>query len=379
MDVLVQTYIDRYEIIHRVLHIPTFITNYNGHWTDRLSTPVSFLIQMLLVAATAASCHPEVCIDIYDQKITHDHVVGWVEAAEVWLNSRMNQPPRSWDILASHCLLLIAKRANFINEGNFWTSTGALVRWAMAAGYHREVVSAVRMPPFCQEMRRRLWATIVELDLQASVERGMPPSVRIEDFNIIPPLNIDDEKLQEPVQDSSTGLLVTTLTNTSFQALLYRSLTVRLKICAFINGCCQEADFDKLLELEEQLGQALRDIPAWDNPQADPCQHQKAACIKSMQGIILNQYILLLHFQFLLQTTSSSKSLICRRVRLEASMKILDYYQRLLNDETLPEQACRTGLVLSALNICHEICLNFGSRGETNCPLPSMKEMNDSL
>ncbi|RBA19055.1 hypothetical protein FPRO05_09984 [Fusarium proliferatum] len=362
MDVLVQTYVDRFEITHRILHIPTFITKYNTHWTDKSSTPVCFLVQMLLVAAAAVSCHPEVCIDVFSHKTNHDHVIKWVEAAEAWVSSHSNQPPRSWDTLVTHCLLLIAKRANFLKEGSFWTSTGTLVRWAMAAGYHREVISATRMSPFDREMRRRLWITIVELDLQASIERGMPPSVRIGDFNIKPPLNVDDERLKGSIKGSLAGTPITKLTNTSFQARLYRSLPVRLGICTFINGHCEKVDFDKVLELEEELGQALRDIPAFDNPQADPRQHQTATYIKSMLGIVLHQYILLLHFHFVVHSPSSSKAIICRRARLEASMKILDYYQRLLNDEALPGQACRTGLVLAALSICHEISLNIGSQ-----------------
>ncbi|KAG4289833.1 hypothetical protein FPRO06_04655 [Fusarium proliferatum] len=362
MDVLVQTYVDRFEITHRILHIPTFITKYNTHWTDTSSTPVCFLVQMLLVAAAAVSCHPEVCIDVFSHKTNHDHVIKWVEAAEAWVSSHSNQPPRSWDTLVTHCLLLIAKRANFLKEGSFWTSTGTLVRWAMAAGYHREVISATRMSPFDREMRRRLWITIVELDLQASIERGMPPSVRIGDFNIKPPLNVDDERLKGSIQGSLASTPITKLTNTSFQARLYRSLPVRLRICTFINGHCEKVDFDKVLELEEELGQALRGIPAFDNPQADPRQHQTATYIKSMLGIVLHQYILLLHFHFVVHSPSSSKAIICRRARLEASMKILDYYQRLLNDEALPGQACRTGLVLAALSICHEIYLNIGSK-----------------
>ncbi|KAG5791372.1 hypothetical protein H9Q69_009566 [Fusarium xylarioides] len=128
MDVMVQTYVDRYEITHRVLHIPTFIIKYDAHWVDPLCTPVCFLVQMLLVAATAVSCHHQVCIDVFSQKTTHDHIIKWVEAAEAWVNSHSYQPPRSWDVLAIHCLLLIAKRANFIKEGSFWTSTGTLVR-----------------------------------------------------------------------------------------------------------------------------------------------------------------------------------------------------------------------------------------------------------
>ncbi|KAK4862028.1 hypothetical protein LT330_003166 [Penicillium expansum] len=370
-DTLVQTYIDRFEIIHRVLNISAFIADYNRHWASPLSTPASFLVQFLLVAATAASFHPEICINVMSQQTVHGHALDWIEAAESWLNSSINQPPQSWDTLATHCLLLIAKRANHIQESSFWTYTGALVRWAMAAGYHRESGSTARISPYFREMRRRLWMTIVELDLQASVERGMPPSVGREDFNIISPLNIDDSKLQESGQDPLKGMPLATLTDTSFQALLYRSLPVRLRICAFVNGCCEEDDFDQVLHLGEELEEALQDIPEWNNPQDNPRQQQTTMYVKRSLSIYLHQYTLLLHIRFAIQTPPSFKSTICRRARLEASLKILDHHQRLIHDENVPEQACRTGLVLAALNICHEIYTNFGPHGKQNHNLAS--------
>ncbi|KAI5460163.1 hypothetical protein BGZ63DRAFT_465563 [Mariannaea sp. PMI_226] len=359
-DALVQTYIDRFEIVHRVFDIPAFITAYNNHWANPLCTQASFLSQLLLVVATAASFHSGISIDVDSSKTVHDHALAWVDAAETWLGSPANPSSRSSDNLASHCLLLIAKRANYIQEGSFWTQTGALVRRAMAAGYHREATSTVKMSPYYREMRRRLWMTIIELDLQASIERGMPTNVRIGDFNTISPLNIDDDKLPNSIQDSPKDVPLTTLTNTSFQVLLYRSLPVRLKICAFVNGCCEQDDFDQVLQLEGELGQALQDIPEWTNPQADPRQQQTAMYLASLLRIVLHQYAIVLHIQFSIQVPPSSKSAICRRARLEASMKILDLHQKLLYDEIIPAQACRTGLVLAALNICHEIYMNFG-------------------
>ncbi|CAI7630531.1 unnamed protein product [Penicillium glandicola] len=364
-DTLVQTYIDRFEIMHRVVNISAFIADYNRHWASPLCTPASFLVQFLLVAAAAASFHPEICINVMSQQTAHDHALHWLEVAELWLNSSTNQPPQSWDALATYCLLLIAKRANYIQGGSFWTQTGALVRWAMAAGYHRESGSTARISPYYREMRRRLWMTIVELDLQASVERGMPPSVGTEDFNITSPLNIDDAKLQESGQDPLKGMPLTTLTDTSFQVHLYRSLAVRLKICAFVNGCREQDDFDRVLQLGEELEEALQNIPEWNNLQDNPRQQQTTMYVKRSLSIYLHQYTLLLHIRFAIQTPPSFKSTICRRARLEASLKVLDHHQRLIHDENVPEQACRTGLVLAALNICHEIYTNFGPHVST--------------
>ncbi|CAI7644565.1 unnamed protein product [Penicillium discolor] len=266
-DTLVRTYIGRFEIIHRVLNISVFMADYNRYWNSPLSTPTSsFLVQFLLLAAAAASFHPEICINPMSQQTVRDHALDWIEAAESWLNSSASQPPQSWDTLATHCLLLIAKRANYVQEDSFWAYTGTLVRWAMAAGYHRESPSTARISPYYREMRRHLWMTIVELDIQASVERGMPPSVRMEDFNIKSPLNLDHDKLQESGQNPLEGMPLATFTDTSFQVHMYRSLHVRLKVCAFVNGCGDQDDFDRVLRLGEELEEALQDIPEWNNP-----------------------------------------------------------------------------------------------------------------
>ncbi|KAJ5778412.1 hypothetical protein N7520_001658 [Penicillium odoratum] len=363
MDTLVQTYIDRFEITHRVLNISAFNADYNRHWTSSLRTPTSFLVQILLVAAAAASFHPGICIEIMNHKAVHDHAREWIEVAESWLNSLTHHPPQSCEAIATHCLLLIAKRANYIQEKSFWTYTGALVRWAMAAGYHREYPSTARLSLYHREIRRRLWMTIVELDIQASVERGMPPSVGVEDFNILPPLNIDDETFQESSQHSLEGLPLATLTHTTFQAIMYRSLSVRLRICAFVNGCREQDDFDRVLRLEEELGEALQDIPEWNNLRDDPRRQQTKIYVKRSLNIYLHQYKILLHIQFAIQAPPSFKSLICRRERLDASLNIVDRHQKLVQDEIVPEQACRTGLILAALNICHELYISFKAHG----------------
>ncbi|KUL84446.1 hypothetical protein ZTR_08806 [Talaromyces verruculosus] len=278
-DTLVQTYIDRFEVLHRVLDKSAFIAEYNRHWISPLYTPASFLVQLLLVTATAAIFHPEIYTDVVGQQRIRDHVICWIGAAESWLHSPINQPPQSWEILATHCLLLVAKRANYIQENSLWMSTGALVRWAMAAGYHREAPPTARISPYQRDMRRRLWVTIIELDLQAAVERGMPPNIRPEDFHLISPLNIDDKNIRE-LRDSDHDMPEDMphdfFTDTSFQSQLCSSLNVRLEICASVNSCREQDDFDRVLILGQKLEEALQSIPEWNNPQDNPRQQQTA-------------------------------------------------------------------------------------------------------
>lgn len=154
------------------------------------------------------------------------------------------------------------------------------------------------------------------------------------------------------------------LTDTSFQSQLCSSLNVRLEICASVNSSREQDDFDRVLVLGQKLEEALQSIPEWNNPQDNPRQQQTAMYVKRLLLIHLHQYMLLLYFQFAVQPSPSFKSNLCRRARLEASLKLLDHYQNLIHEEKVPEQACKIGLLLAALNICHEIYIDIRLRSK---------------
>ena len=68
----------------------------------------------------------------------------------------------------------------------------------MTAGFHREPsMLDGEISPFDREMRRRLWATMTELEVQASIDRGMA-SVSAGIFtDAKPALNIADKDLPD--------------------------------------------------------------------------------------------------------------------------------------------------------------------------------------
>ncbi|EFY88777.1 C6 transcription factor [Metarhizium acridum CQMa 102] len=190
VDALVQTYLDHVEVTHRVLYIPSLYRQYNRHWETAEETSENFLVQLCLIMAIASATRHEAATLVASPEPI-EMAKKWIQAAESWLNSQHPTSVESLPSLQVQCLLLVAKRANYIHETTLWASTGASVRWAMAAGYHREVGSEAPISPFYREMRRRLWATITELDLLAAMERGMPPSIRQDEFNTQAPVNED--------------------------------------------------------------------------------------------------------------------------------------------------------------------------------------------
>jgi hypothetical protein len=55
-----------------------------------------------------------------------------------------------------------------------WMVFGLIVRAAMRLGLHREPSNYPHISVFKGEMQRRLWASILHLDLQTSLQVGLP-------------------------------------------------------------------------------------------------------------------------------------------------------------------------------------------------------------
>lgn len=85
--------------------------------------------------------------------------------------------------------LIVARR--FDTSRFCWAMTGLLVRLANGMGLHRDG-SLFDMTPFEIEMRRRVWWSIVKVDLRSSEELGMELTIQDRTFDTEVPLNIND-------------------------------------------------------------------------------------------------------------------------------------------------------------------------------------------
>ncbi|KIW19545.1 hypothetical protein PV08_00117 [Exophiala spinifera] len=360
-DMLVQTYIDRFEVIHRIIHIPTFMADYCGYWDKTCLVSADFFAQLLLMMATGSSLHPEVAFNGVQLNPSRRFCLRWIDAVESWLvPSTFDPASESSYTLTTHTLLVVAKRANSVHESALWSSTGSLVRRAMAAGYHREVGSAMHISLFNREMRRRLWSTVAELDLQASIERGMPPSLRTSDFNVHAPLHLEDEALRDSIDGMPPApQLLDTWSTCSCQVLLSRTFVARLEICSLINGSQDRDVSDEVLQLSDTLIRALQEIPAWRDTGRSPRDQQTVTYVRSAVAVILDQYLIVLHVPMAIQSPPTWKTHVSRLARLDAATGILMHHRRLVDDGILSECAYQHGLVLGALNLCHELYLSW--------------------
>jgi hypothetical protein len=131
--------------------------------------------------------------------------------------------------LKIQCLLILTRETIGIGSNLIWASIGTLIRTAIQVSYHRDPQTFQGMSPLHAEMRRRLWATIMEMSVQAVFNSAMPPLISLGDFDTGPPLKINDDEIGKSTETPPIPHPPTVYTQTALQLHLHRSFPPRLE------------------------------------------------------------------------------------------------------------------------------------------------------
>lgn len=152
------------------------------------------------------------------------------------------------------CLLHLSRRYYQGNHGPpTWISGGTIYQAAMARGLHIDPSNLSGMSPYETEMRRRLWMTVLELQLGASLDAGTPPLGLPDDYDCEEPSNLDDDQLNPQNESSPSARSLENFTNTSVQILFGGSIPLRMKIVKLLNNTRYQATYGEILRLTSEL------------------------------------------------------------------------------------------------------------------------------
>jgi hypothetical protein len=93
--------------------------------------------------------------------------------------------------------------------------------------------------------------------MQASLDTAMPPRISSDEYDTLPPSNINDDEMNETIaatQPHPRG----TYTSTSLQLLLLDSLPTRLRILQLLNGLHSQLSYLDVLALSTEITDAYR-------------------------------------------------------------------------------------------------------------------------
>ncbi|KAH0379840.1 hypothetical protein KCU92_g7927, partial [Aureobasidium melanogenum] len=221
-DQLVAFYLDNYEHLHRIVHVPTFKKQYHDFWLS--DQPRSPAIASLIMSTMAVSASAPPIGERYQ-----DMASRWSVSVDEWLRQ---QSPKRYELVHYQvlCLSYLAKRMNQIHKKLFWTESSNLLQRAILdeLPYNDSVSRSEDV--FKVEMRRRIWHVIRELELQNSYEFGLPTLLHNIDCNLGAPANIDDEELDECCTQIPKSRSADDYTQSSYQIISARSWSLRLEI-----------------------------------------------------------------------------------------------------------------------------------------------------
>ncbi|KAF2705744.1 hypothetical protein K504DRAFT_387208 [Pleomassaria siparia CBS 279.74] len=373
-DQLVATYFGHFERTIRVLHRPTFMRQYEEIWINPIeeSWKSSSIIPQLTAVLTMGYQMDSLYPISNDNETYRAYLDGpAMDLVQSWLDELGRKQRTMLATLQVDILLLLACRIRHIIPDKSWTKTGALVRSAMAMGLHVDASSVKKMTPYQMEMRRRLWVTILEMDVQTSMATGMPLVVPELGHENLVPVNIDDADFDEDSIALPAPRSLETYTDSLYQVYLAQSLPARLRALSLVQLACP--DIEDAVKAGRKVEEHLLRKPAVLN------LYNSAGAAPTDSGSLLHRVVvdlylrraLLYLYKPLLLHKPQNHVLYAevRRQSLGSSLVILSY-QDLYSSELLgvttstppPHQdlfyrCCKTDMLWAALGVCQHMKL----------------------
>ncbi|KAH7320804.1 hypothetical protein B0I35DRAFT_407842 [Stachybotrys elegans] len=323
---LLRLYLETFELVYRVLHIPTFLSEFRRYAQDPAQARTLFIIQLQLCMALGAVVHD----DVFSYK---KEALQWIQEAEDWLASEEVRDRSSIAKVQIRCLLCIARHATGpIWSESTWIQFTTLIPSAMVVALHRDPSKLFPMSPASAEFRRRLWTTVLELSLNSTVDAGQPPLFSLDNFDCELPSNLDDDQLDFASDSTPTPKDEGVFTQTSTQIALGRSFAVRMAILKH-GSCLRSAGPEQTLALSSDLmaaAQALRATVHGLQPKTPSFQ-------RYYSDMIMKRYIFAHHMPIVPLRDPNMFSLrsICVDAAFSACYSVLDAETHTAKDDPL--------------------------------------------
>ncbi|KAF2405506.1 hypothetical protein EJ06DRAFT_526025 [Trichodelitschia bisporula] len=375
VDPSVTLYWETIGTTYRILHAPQFWASYHTFWDHPSEATESFMAVLLLILSTTRCLLPNRTLSFYGlSSAAREFASLRITACEDWWMGQ-SKKHLTLEMFQVRILLYISKLANSIKAKRLWEEATSMLNFSLARGLHRDPTligrdpigqarsrtgSRPRITPFENEMRRRLWATIVELELQASFDRGLPSFSVVHTADCGSPLNISDDEFGEETLEMPPPRPLEEFTQTSFLHLASRSFTLRLVMNRMTNDRLSTITYEELLAYDQELNNALEALPAWTRVARNMTEEgplSPATVPALLLDIQLSQHLLMIHLPFARNTERHSRYLYSRVVCVNSATRILDFHARLAKQQSYALNTLREDVFRSAVTIAHSVVM----------------------
>lgn len=343
---LARDYVRTLEPLYRIVHVPSFWRDYNRLWeppsSDDASSaaplPTVFMVKLSLVLAIGTTFYKASSdAELRDLRRLAQR---WIQNAQRWLTSPSEKTTYNLEGLQVFCLLLLARQTTFNSLGaTSWLSAASALRMAITMGLHRNARLFPTLTPLQREMRARLWATVLELNVQSCLDLALPLGFAPEGYDADMPSNYNDLSLGLGLDaPSPPPAPAGTFTDSTLQVLMSKSLPLRMEIVRLLNDFRTEQSYQRALKLGAEIRVACREVAAFfRSHQTSPDQQdtnnknnnnsgnrllQATDFHRRLMDIQLRRFTMFLHRDFMLQARADPRFYLSRKSCVEAALVI---------------------------------------------------------
>ncbi|KAK5042860.1 hypothetical protein LTR84_012433 [Exophiala bonariae] len=202
VDRLVALHFDSYIVTSYFIHGKKFLREYEAFWEDPSATSIAWIGLMFSMLHISAQLQI-FAIDFTDgraESLKAECLTKKYDFREKAVQCLMLAKYTTGGpyVLENLILVLIGESILLKESGtDGWLLISMILQIATRMGYHRDPDHFPRISPFEGEMRRRIWATILVLDLGLALEMGLPRSATDTNIDTKQPRNLHDYDFEE--------------------------------------------------------------------------------------------------------------------------------------------------------------------------------------
>ncbi|KEF54839.1 uncharacterized protein A1O9_09281 [Exophiala aquamarina CBS 119918] len=202
VDRLMALHFDSYIITPYLIHGKKFLREYETFWKDPSATSITWIGLMFSMLHIATQ------LQVFTMEFT-DRGAESLRVEYLTMKDAFREKAVQCLILARYTtggpyiletLITVLTGESILSKDgatDSWLSISMILHLAMRMGYHRDPDHFPGISAFDGEMRRRIWTTILQLDLVLSLETGLPRSATATHMDTKLPRNLRDCDFEE--------------------------------------------------------------------------------------------------------------------------------------------------------------------------------------
>ncbi|KAJ0416750.1 hypothetical protein BJY00DRAFT_303956 [Aspergillus carlsbadensis] len=346
VDRLMALHFDSYLITPYLIHRKKFLREYEAFWEDQSAASIAWIGLMFSLLYIAAQLQT-FTIDATDSR-AESLKMEYLTMKDVFREKAVQclilaRYTTGGPYILETLITVLTGESVLLKESatDGWLSINTILHIAIRMGYHRDPDHFPGISPFEGEMRRRIWTTILVLDIALSLETGLPRAATITQTDTKLPRNLSDRDFEENAVEIPPPRPETEWTPVLPLIAKGRLMSALGLICD-LNSDVNPPSYDEVIKadglLEDLHNRAIPPVLRWGT-MPYPITDSPSLVVQrvSIETSYHKSRILLYRRAFISHSTRQPREQDRDSVRtcLDAALKILSF-QQMLHEESQP-------------------------------------------